>query len=169
MLFSSITFLYYFLPAVLLLYYIAPKPLKNSVLFLSSLLFYAWGEPVYVFLMLATIICGYVLGILIEKHRGRVLSRVFLTISATAFLAALGFFKYADFFVSNFNAATGLSVPLLRMALPIGISFYTFQILSYTVDVYRGDVAAQRNPIKLATECAVLLSVYQKRCLLQIN
>lgn len=150
MLFSSIPFLYYFLPAVLILYFISPKGLKNTTLLLASLFFYAWGEPMYVFLMMGTIICGYVLGLLIEKFSGTWLSRLFLVLSVTLNLAALGFFKYADFFISNVNAATGLSVPLLNIALPIGISFYTFQILSYTIDVYRGDVSAQKNPIDLA-------------------
>jgi len=151
MLFSSIAFLYYFLPAVILLYLISPKPLKNSALLISSLVFYSWGEPKYVFLMIATVLLGYVLGLLIEKFRGKALSKLFLTLSVLFPLAALGYFKYSDFFISNFNAATGLSLPLLKLALPIGISFYTFQILSYTVDVYRGTVSAQKNPINLAT------------------
>ena len=135
---------------MLILYAIAPKRAKNFVLLISSLFFYAWGEPKYVFLMLGTIICGYFLGIIIEKYRGRPLSKIAVILSAVLFLAALGIFKYADFFIENFNAATGLSMPLLKIALPIGISFYTFQILSYTIDVYRGDVAAQRNFINLA-------------------
>lgn len=150
MLFSSIPFLYYFLPAVLLLYFIAPKKLKNAVILLSSLFFYAWGEPKYVILMVASITIGYVLGLLIEKFRGKKLSKAFLAISVIFSIGALGYFKYADFFISNFNAVTGLSVPLLRIALPIGISFYTFQLLSYTIDVYRGDTPAQKNPITLA-------------------
>lgn len=150
MLFSSIPFLYYFLPLVLTLYLIAPRRLKNSVLLLSSLVFYAWGEPIYVFLMLATIACGYVLGLLIEKAQNRSIARLFLVLSVGLDVLALGYFKYADFFISNFNAATGLSIPLLRIALPIGISFYTFQILSYTIDVYRGTVPANKNPINLA-------------------
>lgn len=150
MLFSSIPFLYYFLPVTLVLYFLAPKKLRNSVLLLVSLVFYAWGEPIYVFLMLGTILCGYILGLLIEKFRGGALSRLFMWLSVALDVAALAYFKYADFFIENFNAATGLSVPLLNIALPIGISFYTFQILSYTIDVYRGDVPAQKNPINLA-------------------
>ena len=150
MLFSSIPFLYYFLPAVFLLYFIAPKKLKNTVILLSSLFFYAWGEPKYVILMIISITIGYVLGLLIEKFRGKKLSKIFLALSVIFSVGALGYFKYADFFISNFNAATGLSVPLLRIALPIGISFYTFQLLSYTIDVYRGDTPAQKNPITLA-------------------
>ncbi len=150
MLFSGIPFLYYFLPCVLILYAIAPRKFKNFVLFISSLFFYAWGEPKYVFLMLGTIICGYFLALAIEKWRGRPLSKFALILSAVLFLSALGIFKYADFFIKNFNAVTGLSVPLLKIALPIGISFYTFQILSYTIDVYRGDVAARHNFVDLA-------------------
>ena len=150
MLFSSIPFLYYFLPAVMLLYFIAPKKLKNSVILLSSLFFYAWGEPKYVILMVISITIGYILGLLIEKFREKTASKLFLALSVLFSIGALGYFKYADFFISNFNAATGLSVPLLRIALPIGISFYTFQLLSYTIDVYRGDTPAQKNPVTLA-------------------
>ncbi len=150
MLFSSIPFLYFFLPCVLFLYFAVPKRLKNAVLMLVSLFFYAWGEPKYVLLMASTILVNYGLGLLIEKFRGKVLSKVFVALSVVLCLVSLGYFKYADFFIENFNAATGLSLPLLRIALPIGISFYTFQILSYTVDVYRGDVPAQKNLINLA-------------------
>ena len=150
MLFSSIPFLYYFLPAVLVLYAIAPRVLKNTVLLLASLIFYAWGEPRYVFVMLISVALGYLFGILIERFREKRIGKAFLFLSVASSLAFLVYFKYADFFISNWNAVTGLSVPLLRIALPIGISFYTFQILSYTVDVYRGDVRAQKNPINLA-------------------
>ena len=149
MLFSSIPFLYYFLPLVLLFYFAVPKALKNTVLLLFSLAFYAWGEPMYVFLMIATVGVNYLLGLLIEKFRGKMLSKIFVILSVALSLGVLGYFKYADFFIENFNAVTGLSVKLLGIALPIGISFYTFQILSYTVDVYRGDVRAQKNPITL--------------------
>ena len=149
MLFSSIPFLYYFLPLVLLFYFAVPKALKNTVLLLFSLAFYAWGEPMYVFLMIATVGVNYLLGLLIEKFRGKVLSKIFVILSVTLSLGVLGYFKYADFFIENFNTVTGLSVKLLGIALPIGISFYTFQILSYTVDVYRGNVRAQKSPITL--------------------
>ena len=149
MLFSSISFLYFFLPAVLILYAVAPKVLKNTVLLVSGLVFYAWGEPRYVVIMVISILVGYVFGLLIEKFRGKKLSKVFMILSVATDLGLLAYFKYADFFIENFNAATGLGIPLLRIALPIGISFYTFQILSYTVDVYRGDVPAQKNPINL--------------------
>ena len=155
MLFSSIPFLYYFLPCVLILYFVVPKCLKNTVLLLSSLVFYAWGEPKYVLLMVVSITLGYVFGLLIEVWRGTKLSKLFLILSIVTSIGLLGYFKYADFFIANFNAVTGLSVPLLKIALPIGISFYTFQILSYTVDVYRGEVKAQRNYISLAAYVAL--------------
>ncbi len=150
MLFSSVPFLYYFLPSVLFLYLLAPKFLKNTVLLLASLVFYAWGEPRYVVIMLISVALGYLFGLLIERFREKPISKLFLTFSVISSLSFLIYFKYADFFIENFNAATGLSVPLLKIALPVGISFYTFQILSYTVDVYRGEVDAQRNPINLA-------------------
>ncbi len=150
MLFSSIPFLYYFLPCVLILYFAAPKQLKNTVLLITSLVFYAWDRPKFALLMIAAIVSGYVFGLLIERFRDKPLGKVFLVLSVGSSIAMLGFFKYTDFFISSFNSVSGLSVPLTGIALPIGISFYTFQILSYTVDVYRGDVAAQRNPISLA-------------------
>ena len=156
MLFSSIPFLYYCLPCVILLYLIAPRFLKNTVLLLSSLVFYAWGEPRYVIWMILSISLGYIFGLLIERFREkRGIAKLFMILSVISSLAVLGYFKYADFFISNINAVTGLSIPLLKITLPVGISFYTFQILSYTVDVYRGDVAAQNNPIDLATYVAL--------------
>ena len=118
MLFSSLTFLYYFLPAVLLCYFLAPKGWRNAVLLAFSLLFYAWGEPKYVFLMMFTIISGFLLGLLTEKHRGSKKAKYFLAAAVLIDLAFLGIFKYTDFFIDSFNAATGLSVPLLKIALP---------------------------------------------------
>ena len=150
MVFSSIPFLYYFLPAVLILYLLSPKKLKNFVLLLTSLVFYAWGEPKYVIVMAASILINYICGTAIEKYGKKALGKLFLGISLAFSLGSLGYFKYADFFIANFNRATGLSLPLLKIALPIGISFYTFQILSYTVDVYRKKVPAQKNLITLA-------------------
>ena len=156
MLFSSIPFLFYFLPCVLILYLIAPKCLKNTVLLLSSLVFYAWGEPRYVIWMLLAITLGYIFGLLIERFKEKKrISKLFMILSVASSLAMLEYFKYVDFFIGNFNAITGLSIPLLKIALPIGISFYTFQILSYTVDVYRGNGAAQKNPIDLAAYVAL--------------
>ena len=151
MLFSSIPFLYYFLPVVLIAYYLVPKPVKNGVLLLASLVFYGWGEPSYVFLMMASIGLGYVFGILIEKFRGTIWSKICMIISVVISFGFLGYFKYANFFITNFNAATGLALPLLNVVLPIGISFYTFQLVSYIIDVYWGTVAAQKNFVILAT------------------
>ena len=150
MLFSSIPFLYAFLPLTALTYFIAPKKLKNGVLLLFSLVFYGWGEPKYLLLMLFSITQGYIFGLLIERTRESRRSKLFLTASIFVSLLLLGYCKYVDFFIGSFNGITGLSVPLLNVALPIGISFYTFQILSYTIDVYRGDAPAQRNYISLA-------------------
>ena len=134
---------------------IRSKPVQNALLLIASLIFYAWGEPRYVLLMLVSIVQGYLFGLLIEKYRGQKAAKVLLTLSVLVSLGLLGYFKYADFFLANFNALTGLSVPLLRVALPVGISFYTFQIVSYLVDVYRGDVAAQRSFVDLAAYVAM--------------
>ena len=150
MLFSSIPFLFYFLPAVLIVYFAVPGRFKNFILLLASLFFYAWGEPKYVILMLVSITQGYAFGLLIEKYRGRKAAKLFLSLSVLVSLGLLAYFKYADFFLSSVNAVTGLSLPLLKLSLPIGISFYTFQVLSYVIDVYRGETAAQRNFIDLA-------------------
>ena len=156
MLFSSIPFLYTFLPCVLILYFLVPGWLKNTVLLLSSLFFYAWGEPRFVVFMVIAIVQGYVFGLLAEKFRDRPKrAKLCLWASAAISLGLLCYCKYADFFISGFNTLTGLSLPLLHVALPIGISFYTFQILSYVIDVYRGDVTAQRNLIDLAAYVAM--------------
>ncbi len=156
MLFSSIPFLYYFLPLVLAVYFLTPRAGKNAVLFLSSLLFYAWGEPKFCIFMLLSILQGYVFGRLIEKHaQNKKRSKLFLTASVALSLALLAYCKYADFFLSSVNAVTGLSFKLLHVTLPIGISFYTFQILSYVVDVYRGSVPAQKSFLKLGTYIAM--------------
>lgn len=154
MLFSSVTFLFYFLPAIILLYFLVPKKFKNAVLLLFSLFFYAWGGVTYALLMVLAIAMGYVAGLLIEKYRGRKIAKLFLFIAVAAIISFMLYFKYTDFFIDNFNKITGLSIPLLRLALPIGISFYTFQIISYVVDVYRGE-KAQKNPINLAAYVAM--------------
>ena len=155
MLFSSIPFLYTFLPCVLIVYFLVPNCLKNAVLLLSSLFFYAWGEPRFVVFMVIAIIQGYVFGLLAETYRGRPQAKLCLYASAAVSLGLLGYCKYADFFIGSFNSLTGLSLPLLHVALPIGISCYTFQILSYVIDVYRGNAAAQRNFIDLAAYVAM--------------
>lgn len=148
MLFSSIPFLFYFLPCVLILYAVSPKKFKNFTLLICSLVFYAWGEPRLVILMLLTVFLGYVLGLLTEKYNKY--KKIFLSLSIALSLGFLCYYKYVDFFIQNINAITNLSIPLLNVALPIGISFYTFQLLSYNIDVYRGDVPAQKNFIDLA-------------------
>lgn len=155
MLFSSITFLYCFLPCVLLVYFVVPDRMKNTVLLLASLFFYGWGEPKYLIFMLASVTQSYAAALLVERFRGTKIAKAALAVSAAASLGLLAYCKYADFFIGNFNAVTGLSVPLLRVALPVGISFYTFQILSYVIDVYRGDVPVQRNFIDLAMYVAM--------------
>ncbi len=148
MLFSSIPFLFYFLPCVLLLYAVSPKKFKNFTLLICSLVFYAWGEPRLAVLMLVTVFLGYLLGLLTDKYRKY--KKIFMTLSVVLSLGFLAYFKYVDFFIENINAITNLSIPLLNVALPIGISFYTFQLLSYNIDVYRGNVPAQKNFINLA-------------------
>ena len=155
MLFSSIPFLYYFLPAVLLAHTIAPRKLKNAVLLIASLFFYGWGEPKYLALMAVSIASFYGCGLAIERAKTRNMKKVWLTVSVVIGIALLTVFKYADFFLQSFAAVTGLSIPLLRLALPIGISFYTFQCMSYGVDVYRGNVPAQRNPITFGAYVAL--------------
>ena len=155
MLFSSITFLYCFLPCVLLVYFVVPDRMKNTVLLLASLFFYGWGEPKYLIFMLASVTQSYAAALLVERFRGIKIAKAALAVSAAASLGLLAYCKYADLFIGNFNAVTGLSVPLLRVALPVGISFYTFQILSYVIDVYRGDVPVQRNFIDLAMYVAM--------------
>lgn len=147
MIFSSIPFLYYFLPLALLLCYLVPSRARNAFLLLASLVFYAWGEPKYLPVMAAATALGYGFGLATQRFRR--FRKPLLVLSIASSLGFLLYFKYADFFLENLNGL-GLNVPLLRLALPVGISFYTFQILSYTVDVYRGEVRAQRNPIDLA-------------------
>ena len=146
MLFSSIPFAFYFLPVVLALYFAVPFRFKNAVLLVFSLVFYAWGEPGYLLLMAVSILLGWLFGLLIGKYRGTARARLFLVLSVAVSLGLLGWFKYADFAVNTLNAL-GLNLPLPHVALPIGISFYTFQILSYTIDVYRGDALPQRSPV----------------------
>ncbi|MCI8623889.1 MAG: MBOAT family protein [Provencibacterium sp.] len=149
MLFSSILFLFRFIPAVFLVYYLLPFRFKNLWLFLCSLFFYAWGEPKYFPIMMSSILVNYLAALLIDrwKERGGLRRAAFL-VSLVFTVGWLLFFKYMNFFIGNFNVATGLSVPFLSLALPLGISFYTFQILSYTVDVYYGRVPAERNFIR---------------------
>lgn len=145
MVFSSVIFLFRFLPLFFLLYFMVPGRGKNVILFLGSLFFYAWGEPVYVFLMLFSTVVDYVNGQLIWRYRDKKQAKIFLAASVCINLFILCFFKYADFLIQTVNGLTGASLPLLNLPLPIGISFYTFQTMSYTIDVYRGDTKVQRN------------------------
>ena len=154
MLFSSITFLFAFLALVLILYFIVPRRLKNPVLLIFSLVFYAWGEAVYIILMLASIAVAYVTGIFADRKRKNASQKGALIALLFAIIWNMGllvFFKYTDFFISNVNSMFGFSVKLLGLTLPIGISFYSFQTLSYVIDVYRGEVRAQKNIITLGT------------------
>ncbi|MCI8621070.1 MAG: MBOAT family protein [Clostridia bacterium] len=149
MLFSSINFLYYFLPCVLIIYFITPAKYKNGVLLISSLLFYFYGEPIYILVMLGEILSAYIHGVLIDKYKKY--KKIFLISSIIISLGTLGIFKYSDFFITNINSLLKSKISLLNLVLPIGISFYTFQILSYVIDVYKEKVPVQRNFIKLAT------------------
>lgn len=148
MVFSSTIFLCVYLPLVLLGYYICPKKGRNLFLLIVSLVFYAWGEPKYVFLMIFSILVNYIFGRLMDKNRGRQKRmKLLLVLSVVIDLGLLSVFKYTDFIITNVNAIFGSSFDLLKIALPIGISFYTFQAMSYTIDVYRNDVRVQKNLI----------------------
>lgn len=151
MVFSSIGFIFVFLSATLLCYFIVPKKLCNLVLLISSLIFYYIGEQHLIWLMIASSLTDYFCSLGIEHFREKKgMTRLFLCISLVINLSLLGYFKYADLFINSFNALTGAAVPLLKIALPIGISFYTFQTMSYTIDVYRGEVRAEKNFINFA-------------------
>ncbi len=148
MVFSSTIFLCVYLPLVLLGYYICPKKGRNLFLLIASLVFYAWGEPKYVFLMIFSILVNYIFGRLMDKHReNKKRLKLMLVLSVVIDLGLLSVFKYTDFVITNINAIFGSSFDLLNIALPIGISFYTFQAMSYTIDVYRNDVRVQKNLI----------------------
>lgn len=146
MLFSSIVFLFTFLPVILILYYLVPRRLKNALLLLCSLVFYAWGEPVYIFLMIFSIIFNYISGLDIARNlKNRRAARGSLIFNLIVNLGILGFFKYEGFLLDSLNRVLPVDIPYRELALPIGISFYTFQILSYIIDVYRQNVKAQKN------------------------
>ena len=145
MVFSSVVFLFRFLPMFFILYYLVPGRMKNCLLFFGSLFFYAWGEPVYVLLMLFSTVADYTHGLLLGRLRGKGRARYVLLSSVLINLSVLCFFKYADFLIQTVNALWGSSLPLLKLPLPIGISFYTFQTMSYTIDVYRGEAKVQKN------------------------
>ncbi len=148
MVFSSLLFLFRFLPATILAYYILPGRCHNLVLFISSLVFYAWGEPVYVVLVLFSTATDYIAGMAVSHYKKRGLKKKAFTAvvcSAIINLSLLGFFKYAGFLISNLNMLPGVMLKEADIPLPIGISFYTFQTMSYTIDVYRGDAKVQKN------------------------
>ena len=149
MLFTSISFLYYFLPALIIIYFITPKKYKNIILLIASLLFYFYGEPKYVFLMILEIIIAYIGAILIDKYKNQSKNILITTLFIHVFLLII--FKYTDFIIQTINDISNANIKLLNIALPIGISFYTFQIISYIIDVYNGKVNVQKNIIKLAT------------------
>lgn len=149
MLFTSISFLYYFLPALIIIYFITPKKYKNIILLIASLLFYFYGEPKYVFLMILEIIIAYIGAILIDKYKNQSKNILIITLFIHVFLLII--FKYTDFIIQTINDISNANIKLLNIALPIGISFYTFQIISYIIDVYNGKVKVQKNIIKLAT------------------
>lgn len=151
MLFSSISFLYYFLPITIIVYFISKNKYKNIILLLASLFFYFYGEPVYTLLMIFSAFSGYIHGILIDKYKNTKYSKIFLISSLFISLGTLTIFKYGDFIISNINFISSTNIKLLRLALPIGISFYTFQILSYVVDVYKNEVKVSKNFVDFAT------------------
>ena len=151
MLFSSLIFLFIFLPTTILIYYISPRKLKNITLLVFSLFFYGYGEPKYLVVMLFSIVVNYLSGILIHIFRGSK-AKLKLVLIATVILnlGIIGYYKYADFVISNLNAGLGISIPIMNIVMPIGISFFTFQGMSYVIDVYRGQGAVQKNPLNVA-------------------
>jgi len=148
MVFSSITFLFYFLPIVLGIYYIVPNKFKNTVLLIASLFFYFYGEPKYVFIMIFSIICTYIFGLLIDKYKNK--AKLFLILSICVSVGILVYFKYTNFLIENINLWLKNKIDFIYVVLPIGISFYTFQLISYIIDVYRGEAKVQKNIFKLA-------------------
>lgn len=158
MVFSSLLFLFWFLPAVLAAYYIFPKKCRNLVLFISSLVFYAWGEPVYVVLILFSTVTDYLAGMAVSYYKGKGLQKRALAAvlcSVVINLSLLGFFKYAAFLARNINRLSGTDIPMVNVALPIGISFYTFQTMSYTIDVYRDNAKVQKDFIAFGAYVAL--------------
>lgn len=158
MVFSSLIFLFRFLPIVLFLYFITPSNFKNLVLFAISLIFYAWGEPIYIYLMIFSTLVDYINGRLVYYYKEQQnfnLAKFFVVLSIIINLCVLAFFKYADFSIHLINRIAHTNFPLLHLALPIGISFYTFQTMSYTIDIYRGNANVQKNIISFGTYVAL--------------
>ena len=150
MVFSSITFLFYFLPVTLAIYYIVPNKFKNLVLLIASFIFYYFGEPTYVLLMAFSILSTYVFGILIDKNKKTQYAKVWLILALIVSIGLLVCFKYMNFIIENINLWLKHKIDFINVALPIGISFYTFQMISYLIDVYRGQAKVQKNILKLA-------------------
>ncbi len=157
MVFSSLLFMFIYLVVVLAVYYIAPLKWRNLWLFIVNLVFYAWGEPFYVLLMLFSICINYASGFLVDKYRtdNQAKAKKVLAVNVVINLALLGFFKYYDLFASTLSLIPGVNIPTLGLTLPIGISFYTFQTMSYPIDIYRGDAKLQRNFISFGTFVAL--------------
>ena len=135
MVFSSITFLFYFLPIVLAIYYIVPKNWKNTILLIASLAFYFYGEPKYILLMISSIIITYIFGILIDKNYNTTKAKIYLIISISISVGLLVYFKYTNFIIKNLQLWLSNKIDIIHIILPIGISFYTFQMISYLIDV----------------------------------
>ena len=156
MVFSSLLFMFIYLPVVLAIYYIVPRAWRNLWLFIANLVFYGWGEPVYILLMLFSICINYFAGILIDRNRdNKKKAKTVLIVDIVVNLAMLAFFKYYDLFASTLSMIPGIRLPLLHLALPIGISFYTFQTMSYPIDIYRGDAQLQRKFVSFGTFVAL--------------
>ena len=151
MVFSSITFLFYFLPLVLFSYFLSPSKLKNLTLLIFSLIFYTFGEPKYIFIMIFSTIVDYIHALIIDKYRNTLNAKIAFISSIVINLSLLVFFKYSNFFISIINSIFSANLDLLNLTLPIGISFYTFQTMSYTIDVYKNEAKPQKNILNLAT------------------
>lgn len=155
MVFSSNIFIFIYLPIVLLTYYLLDKKYRNYFLLLASLFFYFWGEPKHLYIIIVSILVNYLSGLLVDAGNTALKKKTFLVIGIALNLCLLGYYKYLDFFINSINEGFGTNIPLTGQALPIGISFFTFQGLSYVVDLYRGKVAVQRNPLKIALYIAL--------------
>lgn len=151
MVFSSLSFLFFFLPLLLVIYYISKDNYKNYILLVFSLIFYSWGEPVYVLLMILSIIINYIVAILIDKYKDKKIKKMILIIGIFIDIGLLFYFKYSNFFIDILNNIFGLSYKITEIVLPIGISFYTFQEISYLVDVYLKRIKVQKNIFNLGT------------------
>lgn len=150
MIFSSLLFLFWFMPVFFMIYYLVPMRAKNFVLLVGSMVFYGWGEPKYLILLVISILVNYLAGLLIHRFRGRA-DRIVLICALVFDIGMLFFFKYINFFIENINAFTGSNIAEVNITLPLGISFYTFQIMSYVIDLYRGKVEVERSVINLGT------------------